>query len=136
MSLKELKNPKPFSGFVAYYDDGTIIKEREDFFSKKLTKKCSTNWAEIDRERLVKLELLWNDESKGFISKIPSENSFNNCTINPQDWFFSQKGYFDLGGKKIIVVARNIGYVNSGILHIFSVVELTGFVQVSHRQAP
>jgi hypothetical protein len=124
-----------FTGFVAYYDDGKIVKEREDYFSKALNKKCATNWAEIDKDKLSKLEIVWRDEIKGFLSKAPTADSFNTNPLQPQDWFFSQKGYFDLGPRQIIVVARNIGYVESGIVNILSVIEATGIVHIYRRKA-
>jgi hypothetical protein len=134
MSLKELKDRRPFTGFVAYYNDGKIIKERENFDSKVLSKKCATNWAEIDREKLIKLELVWENQPKGFITRAPTENSFNTSyTLNPQDWFFSQKGYYDLGDRHVVVVARNIGYVTDGIINILSVVEKSGVVHMYRR---
>jgi len=133
---KKLKSHKPFTGFIAYYDNGKIIKEHEDFFSKKLNKKCATNWAEIDKNKLIKLELIWQDTPKGYITKSPSEQSFNKTyTLNPQDWFFSQKGYFDLNTRQIIVIARNIGYIESGIVNILSAIEQTGIVQIYSRKS-
>lgn len=133
---EKLKSRRPYTGFIAYYGENKVIKEREDFFSKKLDKKCATNWAEIDKEKLTKLELIWNDQPKGFISKTPVKNSFNTShTLSPQNWFFSQKGYYDLGNRNIIVVARNIGYIENGIINILSVVEQSGIVQIYSRKS-
>ena len=136
MSPRELKSRKPFTGFVAYYDDGKVVKERENFFSIKLNKKCATSWAEIDKDKLVRLDLVWNDQPKGSILKNPSEDSFNKShVLSPQDWFFSQKGYYDLNTRVIRVVARNIGYIEDGIVNILSVVEDSGVVQMYRRKA-
>lgn len=126
---------KPYTGFVAHYNSGRIIKEREDFFSKKLNRKCSTNWAEIDRDKLVSLELFWQDILKAHIDKIPIEESFNKIALQPTDWFFSQNGCFNLTSRKITVIARNIGYTENGIQHIISVREDTGIIRVFDRAA-
>jgi len=136
MPPKELKSRKPYTGFVAYYESGKIIKERESFYSKSLDKKCATNWAEIDKEKLIKLELIWQGQSKGFVSRAPSEQSFNKTAFTPQDWFFSQKGYYDLGSRQVSVIARNIGYVENGIINVLSVIENSGVVQMCQRAVP
>jgi len=136
-SLENLEYRKPFNGFIAYYSDGKIIREREDYFSKVLNKKCSTNWAEIDKNKLIKLELIWQNQVKGYISCNPSADAFNTkYTLSPQDWFFSHNGYFDLGSKNIIVVARNIGYTENGYTNILSVAEQTGIVRIHGRINP
>ena len=136
MPPKELKDHSPFSGFIAHYETGKAIKEVENFFSKKLNKPCATNWAEIEKRLLCKIELYWNDSLKGVITKEPSKNSFNtDHVLAPSDWFFSQKGYFDLGSRTIKVIARNIGYVKDSVTHILSVNEDTGIVHISQRKA-
>jgi len=132
---KSLRNRSPFTGFVAYYDDGKVVKERENFFSKKLDKKCATSWAEIDKNKLVRLEIVWHDQVKGHILKQPSADSFNESyTLSPQDWFFSQKGYYDLNTRVIRVIARNIGYIENGIANVLSVVEESGVVQMYRKK--
>jgi hypothetical protein len=136
MSPKEPRGRKPFTGFIAYYANGRLIKERESFFSKKLNKDLATNWAEIDKEQLISLELVWRDEPKARIDKKPSSSGFNKSKeIAPANWFFSQKGYMNMGTRKIQVVARNIGYIDDGIINIISVVEETGVVLISRRKA-
>jgi hypothetical protein len=111
-----------------------VIHEREDFFSDKLSRKCATNWAEIDRDRLSALELSWHGAVKSRIDKIPTSASFNvHKTMAPADWFFSQKGYFDMSTKKVVVIARNIGYRENGTLHIASVFEETGIIRIYDR---
>ena len=129
MYQREKPINKPFTGFVACYDDGKRIQERENFFSDKLNKQCSTNWAEICREKLSSMELLWNGISKIKIDKI------NYPHIKPSDWYFSQTGYMDLISKNIVVVSRNIGYRKDGILNIFYVEENTGIVKSAQRAA-
>jgi len=134
MKSHPFKVSESFTGFVAHYADGRVIHEREDFFSDKLNRKCSTNWAEIDRDRLSAIELVWHGTIKVRIDKIPTSTSFNaHKTMAPADWFFSQKGYFDMRTRKIVVVARNIGYKENGILHIASVFEETGILRIYDR---
>jgi hypothetical protein len=60
---------KEFTGFVARYKNGATIYEKEDYFSKKLNKKCATNWEEVDKSKLASLELLWKGQSKIKIDK-------------------------------------------------------------------
>lgn len=122
-----------FTGFVAHYENGRQLYEKENYFSKKLNKKCATNWAEIDKSRLVKLELFWNGTLKAGISKKPFKDK--PFELSPSDWFFSQKGYIDMGTKKMLVIARNIGYIHEGVIHITSVVEKTGIIQKHSRAA-
>lgn len=130
------KNKKPFSGFIAYYSNGKVVHERENYFSRLRNKKCATNWGEIDKGALIKLELYWKDELKGFITKESLSNSFNPSPItSPNNWFFSQKGYFDLGSRNIIVVSRNIGYIADGVARVLSVLEDSGIVQIYSKKA-
>lgn len=135
MSPKEFpgKSKKSFTGFIAYYEHGKTVKERENYFSKKLNKECATNWCEIDKNKLIALELVWRGSSKVKIDKVPSDKSHH--PLSPEDWFFSQNGYFDLGSKSITVVARNIGYKENGIIAIFKVEEENGIIQISSRAA-
>jgi hypothetical protein len=136
MSLKELINRKPFTGFVAHFSNGKSVKEREFFFSKKLNKNLATNWAELDKNLLIRLDLIWNDQLKAQIDKVPTPSSFNKGkALSPGDWFFSQKGYLDMGTRKIKVISRNIGYIEDGILNIISVQEETGALQMTRRKA-
>lgn len=125
------KPKESFTGFVAHYENGRKLYEKENYFSKKLNKKCATNWAEIDKSRLVKLELFWNGDLKAAVSKKPLKGK--PLELSASDWFFSQKGYIDMGTKKMLVIARNIGYIEDGIAHITSVVEQTGIIQKYSR---
>lgn len=115
-----------FTGFIAYYKD-KAIKEKENFFSSKLNRKCATSWAEIDKEKLTALELVWKDTPK---IKITLEDYPH---IKPSDWFFSQYGYFDLNKRTTIVVARNIGYDKDNLRIVYSMNEETGIIKVEHR---
>jgi hypothetical protein len=126
MPLKEdlLKRTEPFTGFVIIYCNGNKIYEKENYFSKKLNKKCATNWAEIDKNKIASLELHWRGDCKATISKVPSDNHSN--MIEANDWFFSHRGYLNMGTRKVVIIARNIGYIENNILHITSVVEETG----------
>lgn len=125
MSQKENK----FTGFVAYYSNGKKIKEKENYLSKKLGKKMATNWAEIDKEKLSALELMWNGESKIKIDKKDYPH------ITPNDWFFSQTGVFDMDKQKVIVVGRNIGYRKEDIIQVYTVIEDIGILKSSVRNA-
>jgi len=127
------RNTNSYTGFVAHYTNGRVVYERENYDSKKLKKKCATNWAEIDRNKLVAMEMFWHGQLKARIEKDPSSDPNRKNILGPSEWFFSQKGYFDMGTRKITVVARNIGYVQDGIIHITSVVEKTGTVQMYDR---
>lgn len=124
------KENKKFTGFIAYYNNGARVYEKENFFSKKLDKKCATNWAEIDKKRLSALELVWNGKSK---IKIKKESDSFHEELSPKDWFFSQNGYLDMGSRKVIVLARNIGYIKDNLIHITSVIENTGDIRKSIR---
>jgi hypothetical protein len=115
-----------YTGFIAYYKN-KAIKEKEYYFNKKLNKKCATNWIDIDKSKLIALELIWKNEQK---IKIALEEYPH---IKPSDWFFSQYGYFDLKANRTIVVARNIGYIKDNLLIVYSVNEETGIIKVEHR---
>ena len=132
MSRKELSINKEYTGFLAHYDDGRIIKEQEDFYSKKFKKKCATNWAEIDKKRLVALELVWKGKSKAKIEKQNPTDSHRG-DLSPDQWFFSQYGYMDMAKRNITVVARNIGWIKDGIINVTSVNEDTGTITMSTR---
>jgi hypothetical protein len=120
-----------FTGFIGHYDNKTIV-EKENFYSKKLNKRCATNWAEIDKNKLIALELLWQGKS---IIKIDKENYPH---IKPEDWFFTQTGIYNIKDKKIKdkkikVLARNIGYKKDNITQVYSVEEETGILRSSVR---
>ncbi|MBD3261255.1 MAG: hypothetical protein GF334_06155 [Candidatus Altiarchaeales archaeon] len=125
--MQSPKNPrrpkKPFTGFIVHYENGKTVRERENYISKKLNKQCATNWAEIDKARIVALELIWKDKSKIKLSKeeYPS--------IKPGDWYFSHTGYLDMKSRKVVVVKRSIGYIKDGLLHIYSVDEKEGSIK-------
>lgn len=124
MSLKEYTK---FTGFLAYYSDDLIVKEKENYFSKKLNKNCATNWAEIDKTRLVALELLWLGQSKIKIDK--KEYPF----IKPEDWFFTHSGMYNMKNRNITVISRNIGFKKDNITQVYSVDEETGILRTSIR---
>lgn len=117
-----------FNGLVAYYFDGTIIEEKNYFFSDKLNKRCATNWAELDMAQLESLELYFNGVSKAKVSKT------QNPDITPEDWFFSHTGIADMSGGDPKTVCRNIGYKNNGLLYKYSVDEETGSVVVDIKK--
>ena len=136
MRPEDISKLKAFTGFIAYYDNGKVIKERESFFSKILNKNCATNWAELDKSKLIALELHWNNELKVRIDKNPHPDNFNKTTIiTPERWLFSQKGYLDISSKKIVVIARCIGFIEDGIANITSVAEDTGIISIIRKAA-
>jgi len=126
MHQKDVNN---FTGFLATYLNGSTIKQKENFYSKKRDKKSKTNWLGVDKEKLVKLELYW----KGVpIASIDKEEHPN---INPEDWYFTHTGYMDINNRDIKILSRNIGFKKDGLLTIFSVSEKEGILKVSTRAA-
>jgi len=121
------KENNKFVGFIAHYDNNKTIVEKENFYSKKLDKKCATNWTEIDKNKLIALELIWQGKS---IIKIDKKNY---PYIKPEDWFFTQTGIYNIKDKKIKVLARNIGYKKDKITQVYSVEEETGILRSSVR---
>jgi hypothetical protein len=120
-----LKEHNAFTGFIAYYKDGRSVQEKENYFSKKLKKICATNWAEIDKEKLVALELLWRGQS---IIKI---NKTDCPGMTPNDWFFTQSAIFEMKNRKLTILSRNIGYKKGNTTQIYSVEESSGRL-ISH----
>jgi len=135
MPLKEpiAHNIEFFTGFVVTYLDGKKVLQKENYFSKKLNKKCATNWSEIDKSKITSLELFWKGESKVKIDQCPS--STHKETLTAKDWFFSHRGYLDMGTQKIKIISRNIGYIEDNILYITTVQEDTGEIHRSTRAA-
>jgi hypothetical protein len=135
MPLREelLRHSESFTGFIVKYDNGNKIYEKENYFSKKLNKKCATNWAEIDKSKISSLEIHWRGTCMATIYKVSSDTHSN--ILEAKDWFFSHRGYLDMGTRKIIIIARNIGYIENNILHITSVVEDTGEILRTVRAA-
>lgn len=133
MPLKEKlpKREKIFTGFVVTYDNGNHVYEKENYFSKKLNKKCATNWAEIDKSQISSIELFWKGKSKAIISKVPSD--IHEKELKAKDWFFSHKGYLEMTPQKVVIISRNIGYIEDNILYITSILEQTGEIQKSIR---
>jgi len=128
-----LGRPDIFTGFIVIYDNGARVYEKENYFSKKLNKKCATNWAEIDKSKISSIELHWKGELKAFIDKAPSDSHKNE--LNANDWFFSHRGYLDMGTRKVNVIARNIGFIEDGMVHIITVIETSGETSRSVRVA-
>ena len=126
MSQKENSN---FTGFKATYQDGSTIVEKENFFSKKLGKKCMTNWAEIDKENLKRIELYWKGIPTAAIDKADYPN------LLASDWYFFHTGFMDISDRKIKTQSRCIGYKEDGIVTIFSIDEGSGVLKVTTRAA-
>lgn len=116
-----------FTGFRAYYNNNIIVKEKENYFSKKLQKNCATNWAEIDKNRLVTLELLWHGQTK---IKIDMKEHPH---IKPEDWFFTHSGLYNMKSRSKTIIARNIGFKKNNIIQVYSVEEETGILRSSVR---
>lgn len=129
-----LKRNNNVTGFVATYEDGTKIIEKENYFSKKLNKKCATNWAEIDKSKIASLQIYWRGELMETIQKSPSDTHTNELEAN--DWFFSHKGYMDMASRSVKIISRNIGFIENNILHITSIMEDTGEIIRSTRAIP
>lgn len=127
------KRNDSFTGFLITYSNGSKIFEKENYFSKRLNKKCATNWGEVDKSQISSIELLWRGESKARIDKAPSD--LHDKELTAKDWFFSQRAYFDMVNRKTILISRNIGYIEDNIIHIISVVEDSGEVIRSIRAA-
>jgi hypothetical protein len=126
MSLKEGKeNKKNFTGFEVIYKNGKKIYEKNNYYSRKLKKKCATNWREIEKEKIKSLRLYWNGEIKVQIDK---ENNELHKEIKSENWYFSHTGYFDTSINKIKIISRNIGYKEDNLLYLFKVMEDTGEV--------
>lgn len=136
MLQKEEKKRIDFTGFVATYSNGRVVYERENFYSRKLKKQCATSWDEIDKNRLVSLELQWHGEPKVKVDKIPDpKENLGYNELGPTQWFFSQSGSLDMANHKVLVVSRNIGYKVNGTCHISSVMEDTGVIRMHSRAA-
>lgn len=130
--LQKEEKKTDFTGFAAHYDNGRVIYEKENFFSNKLNKKCLTSWAEIDKTKLVALELLWHGQFRVKLEKISRDPSLY-TPIQPNEWYFSQTGYMDMKIRAIKVVSRNIGYVKDHTLYMTSVEEDTGIIRTAVR---
>ena len=128
MPRREKRDDK-FTGFIAYTKEGYEIREKELFYSKRFKKNLATNWDEINKDSLIKLELHWRNNFKVDVST--EEFPF----IKPDDWYFSHSGAMDLKTRKVQIVSRNIGYKKDGILQIFSVYEASGIVRIHSRAA-
>jgi hypothetical protein len=125
------KESNTFTGFIAHYPFGAFVIERENYFSKALHKPCATNWAEIDKKKLMALELQWHGKTVIEVSKS------DNPEIGPDDWFFTQSAIYDMKNKKLIILARNIGYkTKDKTIQVYSVEEATGRLVSSVRAQP
>jgi hypothetical protein len=121
---------KKFTGFVVHYANGNTVEEKNDYISQIAGCKKSTNWHEIDKDKITALELFWNGESKIKIDK----SSYPH--IGPSDWYFSHYGSLDMSTHKNIVISRNIGYIKDKLLTIYCVDEKSGVVKIEHRNKP
>jgi len=120
-SGENISIPDSFSGFVATYEDGVSVLEREGYHSEKTRRLMATSWPEVDTEKLASVTIYWNGQKKHTVSKSDHPH------MKPQDWFFSQTGYMDIKRHTVLVVARNLGYRgNDNLLHIVSIQEEDG----------
>jgi len=120
--------PEGFTGFLATYDDGTQILERECYHSERLRRPMATSWPEIDRERLRRLDLYWHGSKKATVSKDDHPH------LGADGWFFSQTGYMDMKKRAVSVIGRNIGFRGKdGLLYVTTVREFDGRVKGSVR---
>jgi hypothetical protein len=116
-----------FSGFVAVYENGESVHERENYYSSTLRRKMATNWLEIDKDKIVTLELFYRGKKMVSIKK--SEHP----EILPADWFFSHTGCLDMATHEVKVVARSIGYRTGQVTNVVSVFEADGTMKGSTR---
>jgi len=120
--------PESFSGFVVFYEDGTVEFEREGYYSERTHRFMATSWPEVDLNRLTKVDLYWHGQLKTSLSKTEHPH------MGPSDWFFSQTGYMDVQRHGVRVVARNIGYRGKdGCLYVTSVNDFDGSIKGSIR---
>ena len=127
MPQNDVNQKNRFTGFVVHYEDGTEVFEKESYLSPTLQKLCATSWVEVDKTKITSLELRWQGQSKIILNKDEL------ALTSPDDWFFTQSGYKDSTKNDIVVVARNIGYVDNDVIHVFSVEERTGVMRTSIR---
>lgn len=103
------------------YKDGTVVPERENYHSERLRRKMATNWLEVDKASIERLEIHWRG------SKMASIKKADHPDITPSDWFFSHTGCLDMATHSVRVVARNIGYKDrSGLTNVISIRESDG----------
>lgn len=119
------------TGFVVIYDDDSKVFEINDYYNKRLKRKCATNWVDIDKNRIKTLQLYWCGDLKVQINK--SSPDVHKNILEAEDWFFSHKGYFDTSENKIKIISRNIGYKEDNLLYVYSVMEDTGEVIANVR---
>jgi len=124
------KENKRFTGFVAFYKDGNEVREKNNYFSSKTKRKKATNWHEVDKDKIVALEIFWKGQPKIRIDKDDHPD------LKPSDWFFSHFGCLDMNTHETKVISRNIGFIKGDILTVYCVVEETGVVKVEHRPKP
>lgn len=126
--VEKNKPPESFTGFVATFEDGTSVLEREGYHSEKLRRPMATSWPEIDRARITRLDLYWHGQKKATVSKSEQPH------LDADGWFFSQTGYMDVSRHTVVVIARNIGFRGKdGMLYVTSVRESDGAVRGSVR---
>ena len=106
------------TGFIAYQEDGVVIRERNMFLDDSLGKECATNWHHVDKSQLSILELWWQGKlAYRLIKNHPS-----------QQWLFYHTACHDKSGLRII--SRNIGLTSPSGKLLVSVDETTGYTQL------
>ena len=125
--MHQKEAPKDHTGFVAYYESGMVVCEENTYFSKSSGRTKATNWSEVEKDKLVALELLWNGEIKARVDKVKYPH------LTPSDWYFSHYGSLEMSTHKTQVVSRNIGYYKDSLLTLFRVEEKSGVLNVEHR---
>ena len=125
------KKDKPaHHGLVAHLMDGSSVLEKNNYYSDTLQKRLATNWAEIPKDLIAALELLWKGTS---ILKLRAQDIPDGGI---DSWCFSHTGAIDLanGNNTPIIVSRNIGYEKDGIVTMYRVNEETGTLSFDSRR--
>lgn len=110
------------TGFIAVYEDGSRIKEINDFFDHSIHRNRATNWHLIDQSKIIQLELWWRGYKKVQINK-PN---------NHASWIFHHTGSTSIG-KPAELLSRSVGFIDTNnITHSWTVEEKTGRITRSH----
>lgn len=104
------------TGFIARYRDGTIIPEKNNFYDSQLKKICATNWHQINKEKLQRLELWWKGYCRAKIDNIH----------NIKEWIFYHTAIYDSSMHKSVTLSRTIGYIDKSGAYTYTILESNG----------
>jgi len=119
------------TGFVARYWSGEAIFERNGA-PDAAGRIRATNWAEVDLEKVDRLELWWNGEPRAIIDRSDALIDLNPADLENHllqgtpitDWVFFHSGISD--GNQTSIQSRSIGFVVNGTRYLATVDEKTG----------